>query len=213
MSKRVVDYPGGEIGVRWEGRLCIHIGECGRATGPLFEAGRIPWCDPSAVDVDHAMEVCRRCPTGALTWQGGEPEQAEPANAITVANNGPLYVRGDLNIAGVPDDMTGVRTRAALCRCGASKNKPFCDNSHETEGFVDRGAIGQTGPGLADDAAGPLTVQSIPDGPLLLAGPVSLVTASGRVAWKGTKCALCRCGASKNKPFCDGAHRTAGFKS
>ena len=49
--------------------------------------------------------------------------------------------------------------------------------------------------------------------PLLLKGTVTLVTASGREAWSGTRCALCRCGASKDKPFCDGSHRRIGFKS
>lgn len=52
-----------------------------------------------------------------------------------------------------------------------------------------------------------------PNGPLLLSGNVTLVTAAGRVAWQGSKCALCRCGHSKNKPFCDGAHKAAGFVS
>lgn len=98
------------------------------------------------------------------------------------------------------------------CCCGASENKPFCDNTHEGAGFRDRGAIGET----RDDceaADGPLVVQRAPNGPLLLSGNIQLRTASGRVAWKGTKCALCRCGASKNKPFCDGAHAEAGFEA
>lgn len=52
-----------------------------------------------------------------------------------------------------------------------------------------------------------------PNGPLLLEGNLTIIAASGRAAWQGTKCALCRCGASKNKPFCDGAHKAAGFEA
>ena len=131
---------------------------------------------------------------------------------MVVANHGPLYLRGELAIDGAAEDMPGVRFRAALCRCGLSKNKPFCDNSHEAGSFQDRGAVGEAGPGV-DAHGGPLAVTALKDGPLLFAGNLSIVSGSGRATWSGTKCALCRCGESKNKPFCDGAHRAAGFTS
>jgi len=213
-DKPVKTFSGDTVDVTWDKRLCIHIGECGRAAGELFVAGRDPWCQPSVTDSDSVAEVIERCPTGALVAirkDGGESEVASAENVVTVANNGPLYVRGDLEIDGAADDMGGVAFRAALCRCGASKNKPFCDNSHESTGFRDRGAIGDTGPGIEDEG-GPLSIKAAPNGPLLLAGNVTLVTSSGRVAWRGTKAALCRCGASKNKPFCDGSHKDAGFE-
>ena len=59
---------------------------------------------------------------------------------------------------------------------------------------------------------GPLEVKRAPNGPLLLSGNFEIVSAGGQVTWSGTKAALCRCGASKNKPFCDGAHKEAGFE-
>ena len=107
--------------------------------------------------------------------------------------------------------MKGVRFRAALCRCGESKNKPFCDNSHREQGFRDQGAVGDVGPGH-DGAVGPLKIEAAKNGPLLLRGNVAIVAGSGRVAWKGARTALCRCGQSKNKPFCDGTHAQVGFK-
>ena len=75
--------------------------------------------------------------------------------------------------------MPAVRFRAALCRCGESKNKPFCDNSHEASGFDDRGAVGETGDG-SDAVGGKLQVRRAPNGPLLLAGNFSIIAASGR---------------------------------
>ena len=211
---KVVEYEGNEVDVRWDGALCIHVGECGRAECGLFEGGRKPWCDPNQVSVAETVDVVERCPTGALSYtrKDGQAEVAAGRNTVVVANNGPLYLRGELQIDGAGDDQPGLRTRAALCRCGLSKNKPFCDNSHEAGGFVDRGAIGKMDHGQAD-AGGPLVVSRAPNGPLLVSGNVELVTASGRVAWKGTKCALCRCGKSANKPFCDGSHRAAGFEA
>lgn len=209
-------FEGKDLDINWDGRLCIHIGECGRAEGELFVGGRDPWCDPNiSAAADDAAEICERCPTGALTYirkDGGSTEKAAEKNTVNVAQSGPLYVRGQLKIANAPDDMPGVAYRAALCRCGASKNKPFCDNSHENSGFKDYGAVGQSGD-ASTPSGGELEIKAAPNGPLLVSGNLEIVAASGRVAWKGTRTALCRCGQSKNKPFCDGAHKAAGFEA
>jgi CDGSH-type Zn-finger protein/uncharacterized Fe-S cluster protein YjdI len=214
-EKKVTDYPGAAADVHWDGRLCIHIGECGRANNELFVGGRQPWCQPDQVSADDVADVVVRCPTGALTYSrkdGGPGEVADQENVVVIAYNGPLYLRGDLQIDGAAKDMNGVKFRAALCRCGASKNKPFCDNSHEEAGFQDYGAVGESGDGF-DTHGGPLEVSRAPNGPLLLKGNFTILAASGRKAWTGTKAALCRCGQSKNKPFCDGAHKAAGFEA
>ncbi len=213
MSK-LKTFEGKEADVSWDERLCIHIGECGRAEGDLFIGGREPWCQPDVVDREGVCEVVERCPTGALTYirKDGATERPPAENVVVVANNGPLYVRGELTIDGASEDMPGVRLRAALCRCGQSKNKPFCDNTHEGSGFRDRGAVGERGPG-APEGGGALTIKRAKNGPLLLAGNLTIVTGSGRQAWRGNKAALCRCGASKNKPFCDGSHKGAGFEA
>jgi len=211
-DKPIYDFPGSEIDVHWDERLCIHIGECGQAANSLFEAGRKPWCVPDEVSKAEVREVCERCPSGALSYvdKSGTPEQAPAANTASVAYNGPLYFTGELRIEDAAEDMPGTRFRAALCRCGASGNKPFCDNSHLQAGFEDFGAVGETGPGLST-TGGPLEVKRIPNGPLMVAGNLSIRAASGRVAWQGEKAFLCRCGSSKNKPFCDGSHKDAGF--
>ncbi len=213
-DKRVFEFSGSQIDVFWDSRLCIHIAECGQAEGELFVTGRKPWCKPDVTTPEDVAEVCQRCPSGALSYRdrSGQQEQAAAENRVSVIYNGPLYVSGELAIAGVPEDMPGVRFRAALCRCGHSQNKPFCDNSHIKAGFNDSGAIGETGPG-SESRCGKLEIKPLPDGPLLLNGNFSLVAGSGRVAWKGKSVALCRCGESKNRPFCDGSHKAAGFRS
>jgi CDGSH-type Zn-finger protein/uncharacterized Fe-S cluster protein YjdI len=216
MSDKVMfKYPGKASDVHWNRKLCIHIGECGRAKGELFINGRQPWCQPDLALNEEVEEIVQRCPTGALTYQhknGESTEQAASENTINVAYNGPLYIKGDLDIECTTDDFNGVEFRAALCRCGQSKNKPFCDNSHEDAGFKDYGAVGETGDGL-EATGGQLKVTLLQDGPLLIKGNVTITTGSGRQAWQGKETALCRCGASQNKPFCDGKHKEAGFKS
>lgn len=214
-KEKPIEYPGERASVSWHGRLCIHIGECGRAQGELFIGGRKPWCQPDLVADDEVQEVVLRCPTGALTVNyvdGSREERADDENTVHVAYNGPLFVRGDLDIDGAPEQATGLKFRAALCRCGKSKNKPFCDNSHSDDGFVDYGAVGEKGDPHAA-SGGTLQIRLAPDGPLLLSGNVRIVGSAGRRSWQGNKVALCRCGASKNKPFCDGQHMKTGFKS
>ncbi len=216
MSKdKAIKYPGKTMNVMWNGRLCIHIGECGRAQGDLFTGGRKPWCQPDLASDDEVEEVVLRCPTGALTFEHKEGSRTETANAentVHVAHSGPLYFKGDLAIDGEASGANGLAFRAALCRCGQSKNKPFCDNSHEEAGFRDYGAVGEKGSDL-EESGGKLTVTPLKDGPLSVKGNVTITSASGRTAWQGTKVALCRCGASDNKPFCDGAHKKIGFES
>lgn len=210
MSSRTT-YEGAKINVVYDATLCIHAAECGRSAGPMFEGGRDPWCKPDEVSADEAMEIVVRCPTGALTVQRkdeGPTESAPSENMVVISPNGPLYVRGDLRIDGAGDQ--GVPTRAALCRCGASNNKPFCDNSHIAAKFADAGPVGERGKGI-DAPGGTLEIKRAKNGPLLLSGNVTIRAGSGRDAWQGTKCALCRCGASKNKPFCDGSHVGIGF--
>lgn len=212
---KAFDYPGENATVTWQGSLCIHIGECGRAKGDLFVTGRKPWCQPDASSDDEVQEVVLRCPTGALSARfedGSRTEVADATNSVHVAYNGPLFVRGDLQIDGAPGDVPGLKYRAALCRCGKSKNKPFCDNSHEDAGFRDYGAIGDTGPGV-ESTGGPLQISPAKDGPLLLSGNVMISAGAGRQAWSGSRAALCRCGASNNKPFCDMQHKKIGFTS
>jgi CDGSH-type Zn-finger protein/uncharacterized Fe-S cluster protein YjdI len=214
-KKKVFEYPGERATVSWNSGLCIHIGECGRAKGELFIGGRNPWCQPDLTTNEEVADVVNRCPTGALTADfadGSGKEQAEPVNTVNVAYNGPLFVCGRLDIEDAPVDAPGLAFRAALCRCGKSRYKPYCDNSHEKEGFSDYGAVGDTG---ADDytAGGDLTIKPIKDGPLMLNGNLTIKNSSGRDAWNGERAALCRCGESLNKPFCDGAHKRVGFKS
>jgi CDGSH-type Zn-finger protein/uncharacterized Fe-S cluster protein YjdI len=213
-DSKIFKYEGKSGAVAWNGDLCIHVGECGRAEGELFVAGRKPWCQPDTTgDEGELVQILQRCPTGALSYEkegAVVDESPVSVNTIVVANNGPLYASGDLDIAAATESTPGIRYRAALCRCGESKNKPFCDNSHEAVNFVDRGAVGSTGTAL-ESTGGALTVKAAPNGPLLISGNLQIVAGSGRIAWSGTKTALCRCGQSKNKPFCDGAHKAAGF--
>lgn len=214
-DKTIRKYTGKSASITWDNSLCIHVGECIRATGELFDLDRKPWCAPDTSDDDSTLDVVSRCPSGSLSVVFADPRKAEqptPQNTITVVYGGPLLVRGDLAIEGAPADSPGLNYRASLCRCGLSRNKPFCDNSHKQSDFDDAGAITDSGKPL-EATGGPLAVSLRENGPLFISGNVRIVSADGSSAWEGTRTALCRCGLSKNKPFCDGTHRAEQWKA
>ena len=201
---------------------------------------------------------------------------------ITLAEDGPLIVENPPNLTGAIAMDTSGKPSIALCRCGASTTKPFCDGSHTSTGFKSTSdtsrlrttpldyaghvsgvdvTISYT-PVLCTHAAecqkraaaifdpkakpwiqpenGALeeifdVISACPSGALRIAvgdqssqhlttgevsisieknGPyyVSNVAVDAEFNGAGasrTKCALCRCGLSKNKPFCDGTHYDA----
>ena len=105
----------------------------------VFDPGRKPWIDPDRAESEQLLQVIMRCPTGALHLERSDGEQAEPTperNTAIVERNGPVYFRGDLEIVTREGEVLLKDTRIALCRCGASENKPFCDGSHVRVGFA-----------------------------------------------------------------------------
>lgn len=219
MKRKLRTYPADGITVTWDAVRCIHAAECVRGLPDVFDPDRTPWIEPGQADNDAVAEVVQRCPTGALQFartDGGPGEEPDTRNVATVDADGPIFVRGDLRID-TGDGPEVVETRVALCRCGASQAKPYCDGSHEEAGFADGGAIagGRLVPADEVDGAavdGPVTFRRTPDGPILVAGPLRVEGTDGSVS-EGVKGALCRCGHSATKPFCDGSHRDAGFQA
>ena len=126
------EYRTGQIVVYWEPQLCIHTARCLRGLPQVFDINRQPWIKVEAASADQIAEVVARCPTSALRFErldGGPQEQAPEQTTIQATPDGPLYVRGDLKIIDQDRSIHKLK-RAALCRCGHSKNKPFCDGSH-----------------------------------------------------------------------------------
>ncbi|MDQ1746707.1 MAG: hypothetical protein QOD07_970 [Frankiaceae bacterium] len=134
MARRT--YRGAQVEVTFDADLCIHAAECVRGLPGVFDRDRRPWIlADNASDLD-LIAVIERCPSGALQYQHSDGRTEKPAGTTTVTpvENGPLLLRGELKVRGV-DGTDEILPRAALCRCGESKNKPFCDNSHLESGF------------------------------------------------------------------------------
>ncbi len=218
MADKILVYSGRDIEISYDVRRCIHAGECANGLPEVFDPKARPWVNPDGATADTVAEVIRRCPTGALQYrridQGAE-ESAPGSNTVTIAADGPVYLHGRVRVLDSGGNLMVENTRVALCRCGASKNKPFCDNSHTGASFQDAGDIADPS-GLAseertDSAA--LEVSCFDDGPFQFKGAMTLKDGFGDQVGTGNSTFLCRCGASQNKPFCDGSHKRIGFRT
>ena len=136
----VRQYTGRDIAVSYDARRCIHAAECLRGLPRVFDTARRPWILPDGAVPAEVAEVIERCPSGALHYvrlDGGLAERPADPTTITPVRDGPLYVRGALQLRATNGTRQITETRMALCRCGASGNKPFCDNSHRRIHFDD----------------------------------------------------------------------------
>lgn len=201
---------------------------------------------------------------------------------IEERENGPLVVKGLRSLRGEDGQEIATKDVVALCRCGQSKNKPFCDGSHRDAGFQsrggkpegpdrifryegadvtvtfnprlcghaaecgriasnifnpeqkpwvqpDNGTVAQVRAVVAACPSGALQlaegddIHSLPaegraqvevrkDGPYWVTG-CAVETDAGAEGVLEDKFILCRCGLSGNKPYCDGTHRSQGWKS
>jgi uncharacterized Fe-S cluster protein YjdI len=126
------------IEVLWEPTFCIHARSCVRGLPNVFDPSRRPWVDVTTADPDAVVETILACPTGALHFRrldGGAEEEAHGPTTVDVCPNGPLFVHGDIRIEDREGNVIRQDTRVALCRCGGSANKPFCDGTHQRIGF------------------------------------------------------------------------------
>ncbi|MEP7242869.1 MAG: CDGSH iron-sulfur domain-containing protein [Gammaproteobacteria bacterium] len=203
---------GTDLTLLYETKKCIHARFCVTGAPNVFLANvKGPWINPNGIEVDRLVEIAHACPSGAIRYHrkdGKHDETPPPVNLIAIREVGPYAVRAQIQLDGEPADF-----RATLCRCGASKNKPFCDGSHHDIAFT---ASGEPPTGKADMLAvrnGPLAIDPQIDGPLQVRGNLEITSGTGRVVARLTQTRLCRCGGSNTKPFCDGTHGRNGFKS
>jgi CDGSH-type Zn-finger protein/uncharacterized Fe-S cluster protein YjdI len=201
-----------DIKIRFDVNRCIHSRSCVLNAPDVFLANvEGPWLHPEKDTAEHLVHVAQSCPSGAITYErldGGDQEQAPAVNAINVRENGPYAVHASLNI-----DKHESAFRATLCRCGKSKNKPYCDNSHIEASFEATGEPATLPSEPLAERGGELQVMPVRNGPLKIRGPLEICSGTGRTVSRTQYTKLCRCGGSSNKPFCDDTHLRIGFVS
>ena len=126
------NYEGEQITIHDNRGICAHAGRCTDGLPSVFRLKQEPWIDPKASGPDEIITVIRKCPSGALSYSidGVEHRDREGEPAIFVAPNGPYVVSGGPDLVETPRGEGSSTEHFTLCRCGGSKNKPFCDGTH-----------------------------------------------------------------------------------
>ena len=210
MSNKVETVRGTKVTIHFEEQKCVHSRNCVLGRPDVFVPNvQGEWIHPDRATPDDVAALAANCPSGAIRYErhdGVANEQGPLVNTVRVRENGPLALNAVLLIA------AGAETyRATLCRCGASTHKPYCDGSHTAAGFAASGEPPTIESQPLATRNGALTVDPVPNGPLKLTGSIELVSGTGRTINRTGEAFLCRCGASANKPYCDGSHKRVGF--
>ncbi len=141
IADRETIFRGQQIVVRDDHSLCVHSGFCGNRITDIWNMLKDP--DESLVR-GQIMAMVEKCPSGTLSFAleaDGEVVEPDLPKEIAVIPDGPLWVSGGIPVERRDGQPLETRNRMALCRCGASSNKPFCDGTHKEVGFTDRQVV------------------------------------------------------------------------
>ena len=132
------DYPGKDITIVYNEGVCSHFGACVNNLPHVFFDTE-PWIDPDAESAERIIEIIEKCPSGALSYKidGKRYQELDQKLAISISKNGPLHVVGGISFKDDMNSKPECKEHYTLCRCGGSKNKPFCDGTHLENGFKD----------------------------------------------------------------------------
>jgi CDGSH-type Zn-finger protein/uncharacterized Fe-S cluster protein YjdI len=195
----------------FDGKKCIHSRNCVLNRPDVFVPNvEGEWIHPERANADELHGLAENCPSGAIQFvEHGQPLRKPLVNTLHIREDGPCALKADIHMDGEKEPQT----RLTLCRCGASKNKPYCDSSHTDIGFTATGEPPVQDSKMLEKRDGPVTVSAIKDGPLKVEGNLEICAGTGHTVNRTQQVFLCRCGASNNKPYCDGSHLQAGFTS
>ena len=147
MPVKTHKYTNDEVTVVWKPETCMHSTICFKGLIDVFDPKKRPWINMQGASTEKIVEQVRKCPSGALSYFMNNEAQhendettilAEAANVINieVMPNGPLLIKTDCLITYSDGKQETKKGNTALCRCGGSLNKPYCDGTHRKNGFV-----------------------------------------------------------------------------
>jgi CDGSH-type Zn-finger protein/uncharacterized Fe-S cluster protein YjdI len=203
---------GKDLTIQFDSHKCIHSRFCVLDAPSVFRANTPgAWIFPDAMRTEALISVAHSCPSGAISYKrrdGGPDEEPPAVNTLKLRENGPYAIHANIAL-----DGASIGYRATLCRCGASKNKPYCDGSHSGIAFKASGEPETRASQALAARDGELDVRPLRNGPLAITGNLEICSGTGRTIDRIATAKLCRCGGSANKPFCDGTHARIGFEA
>ncbi len=139
MADTTKEYSNGEVTIVWKPEVCIHSAFCVGGLPNVFNNKERPWINAQGATTDEIKAQVSKCPSGALTYYMNNAEteapQIESESVVEIVPNGPVLVFGNVRIKHSDGREEHKNKMTALCRCGASSNKPFCDGTHKKIGF------------------------------------------------------------------------------
>jgi len=123
--------------VRDDRYICAHIGVCTDDLPKVYNSKAKPWIAPDNATIEENKALTKKCPSSALDYE--EAEQKAKAffdnqiAKIFIYPKGPYFIQGKVELIDDQDSMKilgEVNDRFAMCRCGKSEKKPFCDGTH-----------------------------------------------------------------------------------
>ena len=138
-KNRLDTYAGKKITIRDNRSICAHAGYCTDGLPSVFRHGEDPFIDPDGAVAAKIIDIINQCPSGALSYiiEDDTVTRLIDDASIFVAPNGPYVVKGKAVLLETVGGKGGSESTCTLCRCGASKNKPYCDGSHWSVNFND----------------------------------------------------------------------------
>ncbi|MCH7516801.1 MAG: (4Fe-4S)-binding protein [Bacteroidetes bacterium] len=129
-------YTNNEIEVFWHADLCIHSENCVNSLNAVFNPKQKPWINMQAASTEKIINAVNNCPSGALKYKWSIEMEEEKQNEQSLTNikvnaGGPYLVKGKVTLIDKDGSETIKEGTIALCRCGASQNKPYCDGNHK----------------------------------------------------------------------------------
>lgn len=133
VKDQVKDYVGKDITIHDNRGVCSHDGSCIRFLPQVFQKNERPWINPDGASVGEIIEVIEKCPSGALSFTLNKKryqEWGQEEQEIIFEKDGPIIVKGGIELKDYNNCTPECKEHYTLCRCGNSKNMPFCDGSH-----------------------------------------------------------------------------------
>lgn len=133
------EYKKGDLTIVWQPDLCIHSGVCFHSLPAVFRPRERPWIQTDHAGTADIEATVKACPSGALSIKAAPPASEEPVlqkSQVKILSNGPVRVTGPCEVTLSDGTVVEKPNGVSFCRCGGSANKPFCDGSHKTNGYV-----------------------------------------------------------------------------
>jgi uncharacterized Fe-S cluster protein YjdI len=137
--EKIKEYTNGEVTIIWKPGLCAHSTNCIHGLPIVFDINKRPWINALGASTEEMINQVNKCPSGALSYYlnnkkvKGDTKMSDVK--LDLLENGPILVKGNIELKNSKGEVLPTEETVALCRCGGSKNKPFCDGTHNSNDF------------------------------------------------------------------------------